>query len=520
MKRRGAVPDRRPALMPVRWREVGGRVLLTNDAGDYLWLDRAPFEALAAGTLKPGHPVWAELARSNMLHDPETEARVVERIRRRSGHLQVGPTLHIVVLTLRCNHACTYCHASRQPEKRAGFDMSLDTAARVLDVILASPAPDLTIEFQGGEPALNFPVLRWFVEEGRRRVAGGSRRLWFSLVSNLSTLTPAQIEWLVDQGVAVCTSIDGPAELHDRHRRIAGGDSHRRTRAAMARFDAAYRRRRLDPSLAYVNALVTVSRGSLAQPEAIVDEYVRMGQKVIHLRPLNPFGMGRKIWAREGYTAEEFLRFWTRALDHIIELNRQGVEMAEKMASLLLTRILTDDNPNYADLRSPCGAAIGQLAYNHDGRVYTCDEGRMVGAMGDDLFCIGDVHRHGYAELIAHPTVGSLCVSSCLECLPGCADCAYAPYCGVCPVYNYIEQGDLVARPATNDRCKMMLGMLDYLFQRLAEPGLPDLFRRWTEVRDRSSVFEPRRPRRPSPRAKARPAAAPPRRAKKGARRA
>ncbi|MBN1772448.1 MAG: His-Xaa-Ser system radical SAM maturase HxsB [Deltaproteobacteria bacterium] len=515
----GPEPDRKPDLMPVRWRELGGRVLVTNDGGDYLWLDREPFEALMAGKLKADHPLWAELARTEMLHDAAVEARVVERVRRRSHHLQVGPTLHVVVLTLRCNHACTYCHASRQPERRAGFDMSLETAARVLDVILASPAPDLTIEFQGGEPALNFPVLRWFVEEGRRRTADGSKHLYFSLVSNLTTLTQAQIDYLVDQGVAVCTSIDGPAELHDRHRRLPGGGSHRKTRAAMARFDAAYRKRRLDPALAYVNALVTVSRGSLARPEALVDEYVRMGQKVVHLRPLNPFGMGRKIWAREGYTADEFLRFWTRALDHILELNRQGIEMAEKMAALLLTRILTDDDPNYADLRSPCGAAIGQLAYNHDGRVYTCDEGRMVGAMGDDLFCIGDVHRHTYADLIAHPTVRSLCVSSCLECLPGCADCAYAPYCGVCPVYNYVEQGDLVARCATNDRCRIMLGMLDYLFQRLAEPGLSELLRRWTEVRDRSSVFEPRRAGKPAARAKARPAAAPPRRAKKGARR-
>lgn len=511
--------DRPPSLLPVRWREIGGRVLMTNDCGDHLWVDRASFDALMAGRLEPGHALWAALADRNMLHDAAAEARVVERVRRRSHHLQVGPTLHIVVLTLRCNHACTYCHASRQPERRGGFDMSLETAARVLDVILAGPARDLTIEFQGGEPTLNFPVLRYFVEEGRRRTADGSKRLYFSLVSNLTTLTPAQLDYLVDQGVAVCTSIDGPAELHDRNRRLVGGDSHRRTLAAIGRFAAAYRKRRLDPALAYVNALVTVSRGSLSQPEAIVDEYVRLGQKVIHLRPLNPFGMGRKIWAREGYTAEEFLGFYFRALDHIIALNQQGVEMAEKLAALLLTRILTDDDPNYADLRSPCGAGIGQLAYNHDGRVYTCDEGRMVGAMGDDLFCIGDVHQHGYAELIAHPAVRSLCVSSCLECLPGCADCAYAPYCGVCPVYNYVEQGDLVARCATNDRCKIMLGILDYLFRRLAEPGLLELFRRWTEVRDRSSVYEPRRAPRPAGRGKPRPAAAATRRAKQGARR-
>ena len=492
-KRRAKVPSER--LMPVRWREVDGRILMTNDCGDYVRLDKPRFDRLMAGTLGKDRAAWAELTRRNMICSPEAEAEVVRRVRQRSPHLLAGPSLHIVVLTLRCNHGCIYCHASRQPEGRDGFDMSLETASHVLDVILASPSPDLTIEFQGGEPSLNFDVLRYFVEEAHRRNPSGAKRLYYSLVSNLTTLTPTQIDFLVDHGVAVCTSLDGPAEIHDHNRPLRDDSSYRRTLAAMDALAAAYRRRKLDPSLAHANALVTVSRGSLSQPEAIVDEYVRLGQKVVHLRPLNPFGMGRRIWNREGYTAQEFLRFYIRALDHIIALNRKGVEMAEKMAALMLTRILTDQNPNYMDLRSPCGAGLGQLAYNHDGRVYTCDEGRMVGAMGDDLFCIGDVRKDSYADIIAHPGVRSLCVSSCLECLPGCSECAYAPYCGVCPIYNYVEQGDLVARCATNDRCRIQLGIFDYLFRRLSEPGMEQLLRRWTEVRDRSSVYQwrPRR---------------------------
>jgi His-Xaa-Ser system radical SAM maturase HxsB len=490
--------------MPIRWREIDGRILVTNDCGDFLRVERETFDRLMAGTLRRDDPVLAELVRRNMLRSDEAEAEVVRRVRDRGHHLTVGPGLHIVVLTLRCDHACRYCHASRQPATRTGSDMTRETADRVLDVILSAPGPDLTIEFQGGEPTLNFDVLRFFVEEGRRRNAG-AKRLYYSLVSNLGSVTPAQIDYLIDQGVAVCTSIDGPAALHDRNRPCTAGHGHRRTLAAIERFDAAYRKRKLDPSLAYVNALVTVSRESLAQPAAIVEEYVRLGQKVIHLRPLNPFGMGHRIWGREGYTAGEFLDFYVRAIDHILALNREGVEMAEKTASLMLTRILTDEDPNYMDLRSPCGAGIGQLAYNHDGRVYTCDEGRMVGAMGDDLFCIGDVHRDGYADIIGRPAVRALCVSSCLECLPGCADCAYAPYCGVCPVYNYVVQGDLVGCCATNDRCRIQMGILDHLFRRLEDPETEKLLRRWTETRDRSSVYEPRSPARPRGRAAKKP---------------
>ncbi|MBI5489703.1 MAG: His-Xaa-Ser system radical SAM maturase HxsB [Deltaproteobacteria bacterium] len=489
-RRAGSVRNKR--LVPLRWRELDGRILATNDAGDHAWLDRGEFDDLMAGRLAPGKRASRELARKGMIRGKDTEAELAARVRERSHHVFTGPGLHILILTLRCNHGCIYCHASRQPSGRAGYDMSLETAARVLDVIFQSPSPDLTIEFQGGEPGMNFDVLRWVVEEARCRNASGERNLWFSLVSNLTTLDASQLDFLVDNGVMVCTSIDGPAALHDHNRRLTGGHSLTRTLRTMKAFAAAYRKRKLDPGLAYVNALVTVSRSSLSQPKAIVDQYVKLGQKVIHLRPLNPFGMGKRIWQREGYTADEFLRFYLEALDYIIELNRQGVEMMEKMASLMLTRILTDKDPNYADLRSPCGAGIGQLAYNYDGRVYTCDEGRMVGAMGDDLFCIGDVHKNSYAEIAAHPGVQSLCVASCLECLPGCADCAYAPYCGVCPVYNYVEQGDLVARCPGNDRCRIQMGMFDHLFRRLSEPGMEELLLRWTESRDRSSVYQGR----------------------------
>jgi His-Xaa-Ser system radical SAM maturase HxsB len=479
-----------PQLMPLRWRVIGERVLVTNDAGQYAWLDKAAFGDFMAGTLAADDPAQRLLVERGMVRDPQAEQMAMDKIRRRSDHLYMGPNLHIVILTLRCNQACVYCHASRKAENLAQYDMDLETAEKVLDAIFDSPSPELTIEFQGGEPALNFDVLEFMVSDAYNRADLEGRSLYLSLVSNLSTLTQQQIDFLVEHGVMVCTSIDGPAELHDHARRFGQQSSHAITLQQIEAFDAAYAARGLDPSLAYVNALATVSRGALDRPEAVVDEYIRLGYKVVHLRPLNPFGMGKQVWAREGYTAEEFLRFWTRALDHIVEQNRQGVEIMEKMASLMLTRILTDDNPNYMDLRSPCGAGIGQLAYNHDGRVYTCDEGRMVGAMGDDLFCIGDIKRDSYADIIRHPALRSLCVASCVECLPGCAECAYAPFCGVCPVYNYVQEGDLVAHCPENDRCLIQQGMFDYLFSRLEEPGLEQIFRKWTETRDRSSVYQ------------------------------
>ena len=63
---------------------------------------------------------------------------------------------------------------------------------------------------------------------------------------------------------------------------------------------------------------------------------------------------------------DEFLEFYANAVDYIIELNRQGVQVMERHAAIMLNKILADDEPNYLDLRIPGGACIGQLGYAPD----------------------------------------------------------------------------------------------------------------------------------------------------------
>lgn len=483
---------RNPDVGHFRFRQFGdGRFLITNDMGAHVWITPEDLDAFLRGNLDHDAPLHQELSDKGFVLTPEAEAQLIERIRHRNDHLFQGPLLHILITTLRCNQKCRYCHASRKAMNRKAFDMSLETARQSVDMIFQSPSPNLTIEFQGGEPLVNWDVVRYVVEYAYRLADEQGRQLDFTLVSNLSMLDDEKLDFLIDNGVMICTSLDGPAELHDRNRPMPGGSTYAEAVAQMDKINAAYESRGLDTSLAYVNALATISKKTLTHGRELVDEYIDRGFKVVHLRPLNPFGFGEKLWKREGYSAEEFLAFYRDALDYIIELNKKGVEIHEKTASLFLTRILTDDNPNFMDLRNPCGAAIGQLAYNYDGRVYTCDEARMVSEMGDDLFCIGNVAENTYDDVIHHESVGSICLASCLESLPGCSDCAYNPFCGVCPVYNFQMQGDLFALQPDNDRCKVQMGIQDYLFTLLRDGGdeIRQLLDRWTIERDRSAVY-------------------------------
>jgi len=465
-----------------RFRHVGGRVVLTNDLGEWMVVSATEFDDFVAGRCGPGHPVIDGMrARGFLLQSLDVE-KAVERYRLRHSFVGRAPHLHIVVVTLRCNEVCAYCHASREPMKQAGADMTVATAKRVVDMIFRSPSHQIAIEFQGGEPLASFETLRFIVEYAEERNATEHRDLGFFLVSNLALLDERKLGFLLDHDVLLCTSLDGPAWLHDDLRKLGGGSAHAQAVSWIRRIAEEYRARGRDPDLWHVDALFTTTRQAFGHVREIVDEYVRLGIKTIHVRPLNPMGFAARTWEKIGYGPEEFVAFWKECLDYIIELNLRGVEIIERGSALLLARILRDDDHGYVDLRSPCGAGIGQIAYAQDGRIYTCDEGRMVARMGDDMFEIGDVERSSFSDVVGHECVRAIGVASCLEALPGCRYCAYLPYCGVCPVVNYVSQGDIFGQRPTSDRCRMNMFALDQLFDILAsgDQGVRRVLERWT----------------------------------------
>lgn len=458
----------RPA--PFNFRRRDDRVLISNDFGHFFWLDSAAFDAFARGALTEDHPAFGDLAAKGFLSGRMDMAALTERWRARNTHLWDASCLHIVVVTRSCNMRCVYCHA--QAQSGAAWDMSEATAAKVVDRIFETPNKVLTIEFQGGEPLTNFPVVLFIADRARLRAKETGKELRLSLITNLSLMDEAKYAALRERKIDVCSSLDGPADLHDANRLLSGASSHRRVVTWWNRL----RRDGATPA-----ALLTVTRATLARPEAVVEEYRKRGATSIALRPLNPLGYAKTVWRKIGYTPEEFLAFYRRALDRIIAGNRRGRLFPETTAKVFLTKALAAREPNHMDLRSPCGAGIGQIAYDYDGEIYSCDEGRMLRAMGDDLFHLGSVESMGPKECALHPTVRTLAQASSLDAQSGCSRCVYKPTCGVCPLLEYVENGDLFTRAPDSRRCRILMGIQDDLFERLRDPRQRRVLETWVD---------------------------------------
>src|SRR5206468_834488 len=135
-----------------------------------------------------------------------------------------------------------------------------------------------------------------------------------------------------------------------------------------------------------VSALMTTTRRSLEQPEAIIDEYLAQGFDSIFLRWLSPYGFAAKTGGVLGYGTDAWNQFYERGLRYIIALDRAGARMREEFARIILRKMLTPYPTGYVDLQSPSGLGISVIVYNYDGDVFASDEARMLAESGDLTF--------------------------------------------------------------------------------------------------------------------------------------
>ena len=446
--------------------------LITNDFGCHAFLKENEFNKLKKN--EKLSPTVLKKLEENLFVYTEDDSKFANiyayRLKEYKEYLNESTVLHIFVVSKNCNYSCVYCQAGNLKQGNE-FLMDEETAKRAVDIAFESPSQELSFEFQGGEPLTNFHIIKYIVDYSKGKAKECGKNISYNIVTNLSLLTNEIEEFILDNNISICTSIDGPEDIHNKNRPYKDGNSYRATVNNYLK---------LKNRGVQISALLTTTKESLKEYKKIVDEYVNLKQNIIWLRPLTRLGKAEKRWEEISYSAEEFLDYYKRALDYIIKINKKGYLLVEGFASLFLTKIINQDSINYMELRSPCGAAIGQLAYYYDGEIYTCDEGRMLAEMGDKKFLLGNVYDNSYKDLIKHKTTKEVVIASCLECSKICHSCVYAPYCGTCPVINYSNSGKMELNDREDFRCLINEGILNILFSYIQkDKSVYKIFRKW-----------------------------------------
>jgi len=380
------------------------------------------------------------------------------------------------VVTLRCNQKCTYCHASSQ-DVAAGtiFDMDAPTARKGVEIAFQSPSPQIKIEFQGGEPLLNFDIVKVIVEHAELLNEHYKKHVEFVLCTNLISLNENHLKYIKEKGIIISTSLDGPADIHNSFRKMRNGNGS--YEYVVPQIELAIETLGRDK----VSALMTVTPANVHRLKDVIDEYLRLRLPYIFIRKLNPFGYAYKN-ALFDYSVQDFIINYKNAIDYLVKINLGGTFFPEVFTSIMLSRILTPFSTGFVDLQSPAGTGISGVIYDTNGDVFVSDEARMMHrTTGDKIFCIGNVNNNSWCEIFCSPTLKNIIRSSCIDALPGCSWCVYKPYCGGDPVRNYLTQGDMIGYRPNNDFChkhKTIFNMLfEYLFDNNSD--VEDVFWSW-----------------------------------------
>lgn len=460
-------------LLPFRFDRIDNNEILVNEVGDFLITPVGTAKRIAHKEIGTNEELYKDLISSFFISEtpiPYLIDNLAARLRTKKSFLDHFTSLHIFVLTLRCNQNCIYCQASSKECYGSLYDMSKDTMLKSIDLMFKSPSPSITMEFQGGEPSLMADLLLFAISATQEKNIIYQKEITYVLCTNSVNLTDEVLSICETYKVLISTSLDGPEELHNHNRGKI--DSYSRVVKGIEKS-----RNILGPDR--VSALMTASEESVNHPEEIIDAYIDNGFHSIFLRALNPYGMASQYADWNEYY-DRFILFYKKALDYILELNKNGTYFIEEFTALILRKILTPFSIGFVDLQSPAGIINSVIVYNYDGYVYASDESRMLTEHGDNTFRLGHVNDT-YEDIFYGKKAQEIALIWANETIAGCSECAYQSYCGADLVRNHSTQGDMYGFRPTSSFCKKHKQIIQYIFSLLInreEEVLP-IFKRW-----------------------------------------
>lgn len=220
---------------------------------------------------------------------------------------------YTLFLTHSCNLACSYCYVSKSKDR-----MSLDIAQTVIDFAYrhTPPGEDIDIGFFGGEPLLEFPLLKEITGRVRAHPEFDPCRVKLGLATNATLFTPEILDFLRRNEILATVSCDGPPAVQDRYRRFANG-------AASSPSVEAGLRMALE-RLPHVPVNAVFAPDTLGQLPETIDYFSSLGIREIYLNPdfsahWGPAEVERLPGIYESITSR-YIDFYRRGRPHYISL--------------------------------------------------------------------------------------------------------------------------------------------------------------------------------------------------------
>ncbi len=158
-----------------------------------------------------------ELKAAGKLFTPDTFEHMAGELKQRTSGVVKALCLHVAHI---CNLNCSYCFASQGKYHGDRAVMSFEVGKRALDFLIENSTgrKNLEVDFFGGEPLMNFDVVKKLVEYARSIEKERGKNFRFTLTTNGVLIDDDVIEFANKEMSNVVLSLDGRKEIHDRYR--------------------------------------------------------------------------------------------------------------------------------------------------------------------------------------------------------------------------------------------------------------------------------------------------------------
>ena len=346
-----------------------------------------------------------------------------------------------------CNIRCEYCFGDTGAFQGDRCLLSLETGKKAIDFLIRESGArhNLEIDFFGGEPLLNFEIVKQLVEYGRSVEKEHHKNIRFTITTNGVLLDDEKIDYINENMVNVILSIDGRPEVNDRMRHTVNGKG---TYDIITRNYKNFIQKRGDRQY-YVRGTFTRYNLDFASD---VKHLLEEGFGNVSVEP---------VVAPEEYDysiresdLDSILKEYDRLADMYLD-----AAMQDQPFRFFHFNVDLDQGPCLIKRVSGCGAGTEYVAVSPEGDIYPCHQ-----FVGEEKFRLGNVQDRDFENHLFEDFNRAHIYNQ-----DDCRECWAKFYCsGGCHANAYHANGDLmkpyrIACAMERKRLECAIGIQAYL---------------------------------------------------------
>ena len=321
-----------------------------------------------------------------------------------------------------CNLRCKYCFASTGDFGKGRKLMPFEVGKAAIDFLLEKSVgrENLEVDFFGGEPLMNFDVVKQIVEYARSKEEEYHKNFRFTITTNGMLLDDDTIDYINKEMYNVVLSIDGRKEVNDRMRvRVDGSGCYDRIlpkfkKLVDGRGDKEY----------YVRG--TYTKYNLDFSEDVMHLY-EAGFDEISVEPV--IESPEEAYAITEEDLDQIYAEYDKLVDRIGAIRKSG-----KHINFFHFMIDLDQGPCVIKRLRGCGSGNEYVSITPDGDIYPCHQ-----FVGHDEYKMGNIEEGTFNNDIKKEFAGCHVYSK-----PACQECWARFYCsGGCNANNFVFNGDI-----------------------------------------------------------------------------